>query len=47
MITTLKPDFEKKRRSNFLKSDLNKYLVYKNEIREYPNRIWFKGSRYR
>ena len=47
MITTLKQDFEKKRRSNFLKSDLNKYLVDKNEIREYPNRIWFKGCRYR
>ena len=47
MITILKQDFEKKRRSNFLKSDPNKYLVDKNEIREYPNRIWFKGSRYR
>ena len=47
MITILKQDFEKKRRSNFLKSDLNKYLVDKNEIREYPNRIWFKGCRYR
>ena len=47
MITILKQDFEKKKRSNFLKSDLNKYLVEKNENREYPNRIWFKGSRYR
>ena len=47
MITSLKQDFEKKRGSNFLKSDLNKYLVDKNYIREYPNRIWFKGSRYR
>ena len=47
MITILKQDFGKKRRSKFLKSDLNKYLVDKNEIREYPNRIWFKGSRYR
>ena len=47
MITILKQNFENKRRSNFLKSDLNKYLVDKNEIREYPNQIWFKGSRYR
>ena len=47
MIKILKQDLEKKRRSNFLKLDLNKYLVYKNEIREYPDRIWFKGSRYR
>ena len=46
MITILKQDFDKKR-SNFLKSDLNKYLVDKNQIKEYPNRIWFKGSRYR
>ena len=47
MITTLKQDFDKKKRSNFLKLDLNKNLVDKNQIREYPNRIWFKGSRYR
>ena len=47
MIATLKQNFEKERRSNFLKSDLNKYLVDKNQTREYPNRIWFKGSRYR
>ena len=47
MITTLKQDFEKKRRSNFLKSDLNKYLVDNNQNREYQNRIWFKGSRNR
>ena len=47
MITILKQDFDKKKRSNFLKSDLNKYLVDKNQIREYPNGIWFKGSRYR
>ena len=47
MITILKQDFDKKNRSNFLKSHLNKYLVDKNQIREYPNRIWFKGSRYR
>ena len=33
--------------SNFLKSDLNKYLVDKNQIAEYPKPLWFKGSRYR
>ena len=47
MTTILKQDFDKKKRSNFLKSDLNKYLVDNKELREYPNRIWFKGSRYR
>ncbi len=47
MITILKQDFDKKKGSIFLKSDLNKYLVDKNQIKEYPNRIWFKGSRYR
>jgi len=47
MITFLKKNFDKKTISNFLKSDLNKYLDDKNQIREYPNRIWFKGSRYR
>ena len=47
MITILKQDFDKRKRSNFLKSDLNTYLVDKNQIREYPNQIWFKGSRYR
>ena len=47
MITILKQDFDKKKRSNFLKSDLNKYLVDKNQIRECTNRIWFKGSRNR
>ena len=46
MITILKQDFDKKS-SNFLKSDLNKYFVDKYQAREYPNRIWFKGSRYR
>ena len=34
-------------RSNFLKSDLNKYLVDKDNIREYLKPLWFKGSRYR
>ena len=47
MITIYKQDFDKHKRSNFLKSYLNKYLVDKNEIKEYPNRTWFKGSRYR
>jgi len=47
MIKILKQDFEKKNRSNFLKSDLNKYLADNNQTREYPNRIWFKGSRCR
>jgi len=47
MITSLKQDFDKKKISNFLKSDLNKYLVDKNQVSEYPNRLWFKGSRCR
>ena len=47
MITILKEGFDKIKRSNFLKSDLNKYLVVNNFIREYPKRVWFKGSRYR
>ena len=37
----------KKKRSNLLKSDLNKYFVDKNQIAEYPKPLWFKGSRYR
>ncbi len=47
MIKNLNQDFDKKKRSNFLKSGLNKYLVDNNQNREYQNRIWFKGSRYR
>ena len=47
MITILKQDFDKQQSLNILKSDINKYLVDKNEIRGYPNRMWFKGSRYR
>ena len=46
MNTILKQDLNKIR-SNFLKSDLNKYLVDKNQIKEYQKRLWFKGSRYR
>ena len=38
---------ETKKRSNFFKSDLNKYLINENQIMEYPKRIWFKGCRYR
>ena len=47
MLTSVNQDFDKNKRSNFFKSDLNKYLVDKNQISEYQNRIWFKGSRYR
>ena len=47
MITILRQDFDKKKITNILKSELNKYLVDKNLIREYPNRIWFKGCRHR
>ena len=47
MITILKKDFDKQQSLNILKSDINKYLVDKNQIKEYPNRMWFKGSRYR
>ena len=47
MITVLKKELDKKKRSNFLKSVLNKYLIDKNQIREYPDRPWFKGSRCR
>ena len=47
MITISKQDLDKKERSNFLKSYPNKYLVDKNQIRESPKPIWFKGSRSR
>ena len=46
MITTLEQAVKNKR-SNFLKSNLDKYLVDNQQIKEYPKRIWFKGSRYR
>tara|TARA_B100000212_G_C27333561_1_gene515804 strand:- start:1013 stop:1153 length:141 start_codon:yes stop_codon:yes gene_type:complete len=46
MIQTLEKDLKKKR-SEFLKSDLSNYLVDKNQIMDYPKRLWFKGSRYR
>ena len=46
MNLSLEKDIKEKR-SNFLKSDLNEYLVYKNQIAEYPRHRWFKGSRYK
>ena len=46
MITISEEDIKKKR-SNLLNSELNKYLVDKNQITGYQKRIWFKGSRYR
>ena len=46
MITILEQAIKNKK-SNFLKSDLDKHLVDKQQIMEYPKRIWFKGSRYR
>ena len=46
MTKILEQDIKKKI-SNFLNSDLNKYLVDKNQIRAYQNQIWFKGSRHR
>ena len=36
-----------KKRINFSKSELVKYLVDKNQIVKYPKRLWFKGSRHR
>tara|TARA_B100000212_G_C27130502_1_gene428914 strand:- start:119 stop:256 length:138 start_codon:yes stop_codon:yes gene_type:complete len=45
MITSLKQDTKKS--STLLKSDLNKFLVDKNKIKENPTHIWFKGSRFR
>ena len=46
MNTILEQDL-KKIRSNFLKSDFNKYFVDKNQITEHQKSFWFKGSRYR
>tara|TARA_B100000575_G_C22867789_1_gene506647 strand:+ start:484 stop:624 length:141 start_codon:yes stop_codon:yes gene_type:complete len=46
MITSSTQEIKKKR-SNFIETDLNKYLFDKNEIAEYQKRFWFKGSRYR
>ena len=36
-----------KKRSDFLITDLNKYLTDENLIGEYPKLKWFKGSRSR
>ena len=46
MITILEQNIKKKK-PNFLKSDLNECLVDNKQITEYPKQIWFKGSRYR
>ena len=46
MITFLEQDFKKKR-SNFIKLDPNNYSDDKNQIKEYPKNLWFKGCRYR
>ena len=46
MITSFKKEINKNR-SNLLVSDLNKYVVDKNQTTEYSERLWFKGSRYR
>ena len=46
MLTILEQKINKKR-SNFLRSDLNKNLEDNTQLNEYPKRIWFKGSRYR
>ena len=45
MSTSLQRVNDKKKITFFLRPDINKYLVDKNEIREYPKRTWFKGSR--
>ena len=45
MLKILEQDLKKG--SNFLKPDLNKYLIDENQIMEYQKRIWFKGCRYR
>ena len=46
MINIIEKDINKKR-TNFLKPDLNKYLIDKNQKKEYLKFLWFKGSRYR
>ena len=46
-MNTILEQNKKMNRSNFLKSDLNKYLLDINEIVKYPRPLWFKGSRYR
>ena len=46
-MTTISQQDIKRKKSNLFKTGLNKYLIVKNQITEYPKRIWFKGSRYR
>ena len=46
MNTSLVQNIEEQK-TNLFKSELNKYLVDKEQITEYPKRLWFKGSRYR
>ena len=46
-MNTILEKNKKMNRSNFLKSDLNKYLLDINQIAKYPRPLWFKGSRYR
>ena len=46
MIKLLDVTIEKKR-SNSPKSELNKYIIDKNQITDYPKSSWFKGSRHR
>ena len=45
MIKVLKKGIQNKLKP--LISDFNKSLVAKDQILEYPKRLWFKGSRYR
>ena len=45
MITTIEQVLKK--RTDFIKSNLNKYSVDKNQLLEYSKPLWFKGSRYR
>ena len=46
MISIIEQNIKKKR-SNFLKSNLNEYKIDENQIIDYTKHLWFKGSRYR
>ena len=46
-MITIQEQNTKKKKSNFLKSNLKNYLVDKNQIAEFSKPLWFKGSRYR
>ena len=37
----------KKKRSNILESNPEKYIVDKNQITEHTKSLWFKGCRHR